>query len=34
MFMNLPNTVYTRMILESKLPKQVLEVLGNSKYGS
>lgn len=25
MFMNLPNTVYTRMILESKLPKKVLE---------
>lgn len=34
MFINLPNTVCTYMILESKLPKQLLEVLGNSEYGS
>lgn len=33
-FMNLPNAIYKHMILESKLPKQVLGVLGNSEYGS
>jgi hypothetical protein len=32
--MYLPNTLYTYMILESKLPEELLEVLGNNEFGS